>query len=771
MSETVEAKAPRRRRQWVPTVVALLVAASAMVLWCLGAPAPVRRHLGCIAPRRITNATSFPVRLEGRRLERGMRLVLTGPGHRTLPTVFLDERHLAARIPAGLPAPPQAAMAIYRAHLVTSKGKPVPGIVRLIVVNDADFVEPMDLLVGEDGKRLFVASKTTDTVFSIDRKTGRVDAVPVCDGPVSLAPYTDGGGEPYVVVACVHTPALWLLDARAPLMRRPRVVPGPRRAQAVRLGPDGHLAYVTSDLDDAVHVVDLSTGKDVRSLPAGVHPREMVFARGGRTLLVGNIGSDDVSEVSLDGGRVTDIAPGPGVPILGGHTEPFSKYVMGGKAPRDLVASPRLHVVFESSIGPNVGPNPERMEVSMNGGVGVLDPATGRFLRHVSILRGVPEGMALDDARGLLYVADVATGRLLVLDAKALAGGGDAARHAILGALPIPPPGRMPLIRPRSEFGTHGMSGISLESGPAVVRLSKDGRTAFVLSRFAGVVTAVDVSGAAKGKLLIARTYPLPGMNTERVRRAGQIVFTTDLGNTRMSCDACHYQGRAEGLLFTKGRPMHIYAVSNLLGIADSPPYFTPAMFPSLSFTAKFVLGRNRYHHPNPIRREILALALYQRTLVAPPNPYLLETGAPPAAITLPDGRVGDPSAGRRIFEGVGGCTRCHPAPEWTTDDVARTRGRLYDVGTPIALDLRPGMQDLSPYELPPPSLTGVWDVFPLLHSGAGGFSVVGQTVRATDPFALGKVLRMAGESGKHGHVRALTPKARANLLAFLMTL
>ena len=407
----------------------------------------------------------------------------------------------------------------------------------------------------------------------------------------------------------------------------------------------------------------------------------------------------------------------------------------------------------------------------MNGGVGVLDAATGRFLRHVSILHGVPAGMALDDARGLLYVTDVARGRLVVLDARALADGGADARHAILASLAIPPPKWMPLIRPRADFGTVVHAGTEVMSGPTVVRLARGGQTAFVLSRFGGTVSEVDVSSARAGHLTLRRQVQLPGMNTERERRAGEVVFATDLGDTRMSCDACHYQGRAEGLLFTKGRPMHIYRVPSLLGIADSPPYFTPAMFPSLAYTAKFVLGRNRFHHPDPRRREVMALALYQRTLVAPPNPYLGPAGAPPASIRLPDGQVGDPRAGARIFEGTGGCTHCHPAPAWTTDDVAATRGRLYDVGTPIALRLRPRMQDLTPYPLPAPSLTGVWNVFPLLHSGAGGFSVEGRTVRVTAPFALRRVLQMAARSGKHGDVAGLTAKERDDLLAFLMTL
>src|SRR6185369_13234775 len=141
-----------------------------------------------------------------------------------------------------------------------------------------------------------------------------------------------------------------------------------------------------------------------------VNPRPVTLGRHGTLLLVGNQGSSDQSLVDLDDMREIRAEPGPDTSIVGGRTERYARDVMGGKAARDLVFSDRLGVAFVSSIGPNVGPNRDRMEVSMHGGVGVIDYA--RFVRHVSMVRGVPEGLALDDARGLLYVADVATGRV-----------------------------------------------------------------------------------------------------------------------------------------------------------------------------------------------------------------------------------------------------------------------------------------------------------------------------------------------------------------------
>jgi hypothetical protein len=124
------------------------------------------------------------------------------------------------------------------------------------------------------------------------------------------------------------------------------------------------------------------------------------------------------------------------------------------------------------------------------------------------------------------------------------------------------------------------------------------------------------------------------------------------------------------------------------------------------------------------------------------------------------------------VFEGVGGCTACHPAPQFTTDQSAETRGRRHDVGTPVTLDLRRSMQDDAPYPLPPPSLAGAWDNYPMLHSGAAGFSVREDgTARADEREALQRVLEMGATSGEHGSMSELDAGQIDDLLAYLLTL
>jgi hypothetical protein len=177
------------------------------------------------------------------------------------------------------------------------------------------------------------------------------------------------------------------------------------------------------------------------------------------------------------------------------------------------------------------------MEVSMNGGIGVVD-ASGHFLRHVSMLRGVPAGLALDDTRGLLYVADVATGRVVVFDATRLAMVFDhaavddrTAREALLGAVEIAPPEGQALIRPIDDFGHDRRSGVALHSGPQAVRLFADGERLAVLNRFSGIVTEIDTTDAGAGMLRIVANHAGPPMQAQRRRRLGEIVFFTDLAH------------------------------------------------------------------------------------------------------------------------------------------------------------------------------------------------------------------------------------------------
>src|SRR5438270_12061836 len=129
-----------------------------------------------------------------------------------------------------------------------------------------------------------------------------------------------------------------------------------------------------------------------------------------------------------------------------------------------------------------------------------------------------------------------------------------------------------------------------------------------------------------------------------------------------MSCDACHPDGGDGGVFYAKNHPQRLYRSPALRDARETPPYFFPAAFPSLEVTAAVVLRRNRFENPVPTRREIEALAAFQRAIVALPNPNAGARGEWADEMVLPDGRRGSPKRGVTLFENKAGCAtrECH---------------------------------------------------------------------------------------------------------------
>ena len=720
-----------------------------------------RPRLMSLGPRLVSNETSQPLSIHGERLVPGLKLVLGPPLSRELPLVVVDAGHAYARLPAGLALPEDSPQVLVEARL--SGGE---GTARLTMVNDAAFADLTAMALSPDGRTLFLVSPPTDTVLTLDVESGRVERLAVGDGPSALDTYTDATGKPWLGVVHRYQPELRLYALDAP-GSAPRVLPAPLGAQGLEVDGARGVAFVAEHVRDRVHALSLADGTPRWS--AAVDPNPRALARWKDLLAVGSLQTGQLELLRQeDGAPVATVVPGPGVSIVGGHTEPYREQVMGGKAPRALVASERLGRLFMASLGPNVGPNPKRMEVSSNSGVAVVDPARGGYVRHRGFGEGVTEGLALDEARGLLYAADVGLGRVRVLDARALVAGEKAARGAVLQEVALVPPPGTPLIRPAADFATNGRAGEELHSGPRALAVSPDGRTLYVLNRFTRMVAVVDVREARAGRAHVVRQLPVVTDRAQAKRRLGQVLYYVDLGRSGITCDGCHIEGHTGGVFYEKTQPNRIYRSTTVLGSRDTPPYFTPASHHSLAETASFVGARNRFHNPDPSPEEVEALTLFTALMATPPNPFRGEDGAPLETVALPDGRVGRPSRGRELFEGKGGCLACHPAPLYTLDQDAATRGKYLDVGTPVALPLRLEQQTLVPGAAPP-SLVGTWDVWPLLTSATAGYGVKDGRLVVDTRFALRAVLEASGP--QHGNARALAPEEQDDLLAFLMTL
>lgn len=712
-----------------------------------------------VGPRLLSNQTSQPLTVTGERLTKGLSLHLGAPVELDVPLMVLDASHAWARVPANASVGDQSEQQVE----VTLVGG--AGHASLRFINDTGFPDLTTLVLSPDEKFAFTSSGPTDTVFRVELSTRLVTPIRVGDGPTALAVWTDAAKHSVLVVAHQYQPELWLIDLADPTVITR--VPAPANASAVLV--DGDVAYVAEQARDTVSALVLSQGgKEKWRTPVAPNPRELVMTP--RGLLVGSVQTGELELLDVATGAPSSaMEPRPGTPIIGGGTAKYSAFIMNGKAVRHLTWSSALKRVFVSSIGPNIGPNPDKMEVSMNGGVGVVDPSTG-WVRHLGFGAGVTEGLALDDAAGLLYAGDVGVGLVRVLDAKKLVASDGAAAKALVQEVAMPPPTEFPLIRPAADFTVKNRAGPSLHSGPRALALSRDGKTLWVLDRFTGTLARVDVTHAAQGKAAWKDQLQVVDVLGQRTRRLGQVLYYADLGRTAMSCDACHIEGHGEGVLFEKSRPLRIYRSTTVRGSRETPPYFTPASTHSMGETAKVVGGRNRFHNPDPINEEIDALTAFASTIPTLPNPFVGPDGAPVELLRLPDGKEGHPRRGLALFEGKAGCATCHPAPQFTLDQDLATRARYLDVGTPHAMPLREPLQNTHFEGFATPPLVGAWDTFPMLTTGLAGLTVepTGQ-VRVDARFCL----RVAVEkwAGTHGHADLLSAEEKDDLLAYVMSL
>ena len=730
-------------------------------------PTPSPGRLSDLGPRLISNRTSTPVLVMGQGLAAGDRLVIGSPANLEVKLAQSDGSHAWARIPP-IDLPADRSEADLQVSLKLADGTAGLGQARLTVVNDRHFPDPIGVAYADYWA--CAISATTDGMTCASGRT--VKPIGLGDGPSAI---TSTGSA--FLVGYDFTPGLWLI---APPQFGITRLPGPAGVTGLAYDARKNRVYAAEHITNTVQAIDLDDGARVLWTSA-VNPGPGRIALAGDLVAVAGKQSGEVQLLKADDGSlVASLSPGPGTPIVGGHTAKYSRYIMGGLPVRDLAYSNKLGLLFVASSGPNIGPNPDRMEVSTNGGITVIDPRKAEVRYHLGFDQGVTESLALDDERALLYASDVALGVIRVLDLKRLAAGPKGAERALLSTVAIPPPEGFVEIRPADELGRSGRhpprAGVELHSGPKALAFGapKPGEPKrgpaelFAIDRLSGTLARFDIS--ARGKAVLKGQLPVFDMLTQPERRTGEVIYYSDVGLTGMSCDACHVDGHVGDLLFSKSRPIRLYRATSIRGSRDTPPYFIPMSQEDLAGTASFVGSRNRYQNPAMSDSEIKALALFSSEIPTPPNPFVEADGSLPASLRLPDGDRGDPRTGSAVFFGKARCQSCHPGPLFTTDQSPTTRGRYVPVGTPDRFPLRTEMQDRVSPSFPAQSLNGIWDLFPLLTSGTAGFGLKDDKLFVETRFPLRAVLDHRGPV-PHGLMGELSDVEKNDLLAFLMTL
>jgi len=223
---------------------------------------------------------------------------------------------------------------------------------------------PSGLAIDAHGQTLWVALNLNNTLAEIKLSDGSL----VREIPVGSAPYDVllVGSKAYVSNWAGRHPTAG--DTTGPA----------GNGTAVRVDPRRHIAS-----DGSVSVVDLKLGKEIKQIEVGLHPAGLAATGDGQFVVVANANSDTVSVIDTKADAVVETF----------STRPDDKLLFGS-APNALVISDDGRKLYVSN--------------GTNNCIAVFDfnPPHSRLVGCIPT-GWYPAGLALDEARNALYVANI----------------------------------------------------------------------------------------------------------------------------------------------------------------------------------------------------------------------------------------------------------------------------------------------------------------------------------------------------------------------------
>ncbi len=485
-----------------------------------------------IGPSLISNATNFPVLLEGAGLVPGTRAVVAEwNGSRYVDTIVLPAEYNTDQVaslvfPQGLAVKgtsdrPDKADIEVRVFHPYATGAEHTVSQPLTLIDDVSFRNPNSAAVTPDGAKLYIPTQQTDEVWVYDTAAGTfvdqdpklpgVQGIRVGDNPFHVETLDLGGGNARIWVTNRFSDYITIIDPATD--RVVANVPSERMNQEIEFDHAGNRAFVTNQNRNEVQVFDLSGDPDhpveLARITVGMSPRGMAINASDTKLYVANIQTADISVVDIDPSSPTvytllstptgtSIQPRASDDIVGGFADGWEAFIIGGRAPRGIAYSAAVDRVFVTSVGPNIGPRPGVTPGSINGTimhpvVTVIDPATDTIVRHIAIEGTDPEGVAVDDVNRFLYVAAQGSGQVCVLDLNLAAGSAAQAAAAEVAVIDLPLPAGTPTLSPPvAKTGDYGEKRCS--GGPNTRQ---------------PCVTAADCPGSPLGDLACRRNNPI----------------------------------------------------------------------------------------------------------------------------------------------------------------------------------------------------------------------------------------------------------------------
>jgi YVTN family beta-propeller protein len=533
---------------------------------------------------------------------------------------------------------------------------------------------PVDILLIDQEQKLLSLNETSGSLSLIDLATGKVlDEIAIGEHPTAMAAFPDSNRVALTTTFSGELVTVLIEGERLRVEQRIKVGFEP---YGVAVAPSGKEVYVSCVATHEVAVIDLNAPEDtnhsnnqvVARIATERWPRQLALSQDGGRLAVSTSGDRGMTVIDV-AKRKADFSQrfmGLNIGCLaisGDGKEVYFPWIVYRHNPI-TEGNIKLGWVLASRL------SKLKLDGSSRRDALSLDPP-GKAVSD-------PHGIALTPKEDLILVTASGTHELLVFRNDNLpwkdVGGPD---HMDRG-----------LREDESRFWR-----IPLGGRPMGVRVSADGKLAYIANYLANEIQCVDLNAKK-----IVRSISLGSAASVSPARRGAAIFYDAARSLDQwySCHSCHYNGtiNSEPMdTFNDGSGFTFKTVLSLENLAKTPPYTWHGWQADARAAMRKSLVETM-HGDEPSEADVDDLLAFLEALPTPPNPFRLADG----------GLTEAARRGKQVFEGEkANCISCHNG-EYFTD------GQIHDVGTGKKNDRYQGYNT--------PSLRGVYRRVRLLHEG-----------------------------------------------------
>ncbi len=614
-------------------------------------------------------------------------------------------------------------------------------------VPEPSYLNPIDLKLSSDGRRLYIVCGGDDTVREAEVSVPRAASAgqPLSPPHVNVTRHVKVGHRPRSVALSRDGKTLYVsnewsdtvseIDAESFRVRRTlKVGWGPAGLTTDRAGK---VLYVANGIGNDVSILDLNTGQEIKRLATQRYPQHVMLSRDGRTVYVSNIqphlapyDQPPVSELTSIDTRTETVSERiiiPGVIELQGIAEAPAR--LGGYLLVPFMRPKNLNPLIQVNQG-----------WILTHGMAVVQPG-GPHHPQASVTE-----VLLDD---IDYFFAGGYGAAFTPDGRyALVTSSEARVVSLVDTTSLQNRlRRMPadqLANRLDSAQTFVMRRLTTGRDPRSVVISPDGRYAYIANRLDDSLTVVDLAHAR-----IAMTVDLGGPKVVTALRHGERLFhdASYCFQGQFACATCHPEKHLDGLAWNLETPQlgrDRVANRTLRGVAETGPYKWNGKNPDLATQCGPRIAKFLFRSEGFNAQELEDLVAFIRSIPLPPNRHLASDGQPTEAQergrrVFYRSRTND---GREIPSG-NRCDTCHPPETHYTNKTSA------DVGTATPYDTS-GLFDT-------PQLDRVYQDAPYLHNG--------------EALTLEEIWTVFNNNDTHGLTSDMSKEQLNDLIEYLKTL